>query len=239
MMGGRQTHGWTSKRDSRPSSVALSVPLFLSLNVYIPGLYFSIVSCITASAGADFAVRRHRPIAPAAAIERKKGGQRYICLFICRQIQWNLVSRATTISAPAFFPPSLSLFPLSLFLAFSSEHIYLQADWLAMGRAYYIIYIISSQGKESGIDTAYSNRTRNSLATSLPCLLVSPKKIRSIFHIVACPAILVSRTYDVKHKERERRKKEKGMKDNVRVFRTNARWPEVRSGVFPRQLCVE
>lgn len=131
--GGRQTHGRTrSERDSRPCSLVgrslcLHLPLLpfllsLSLNVYIPGLYFSIVSCITASAGADFAVRRHRPIAPVAAIRRKKGGQRYICLFICRQIQWNLAPRATIISAPTFSPS------LSLFRAFFSEHIL--SNWL-------------------------------------------------------------------------------------------------------------
>lgn len=100
-----------------PSLSPLPFLLSLSLNVYIPGLYFSIVSCITASAGADFAVRRHRAIAPVAAIRRKKGGQRYICLFICRQIQWNLAPRATIISVPTFSPSP------SLFRAFFSEHI--------------------------------------------------------------------------------------------------------------------
>lgn len=128
-MGGsaRETHG----------SVRAQSFLSFSLGVYIPGLYFSIVSRIATPAGADFAVRRHRPTAPTAAaavaIRRKKGGQRYIqCLFIRRQIQWNLASRATTITGdlrarmlpnnPSSFSSSLFLFILSCCCALFKAH---------------------------------------------------------------------------------------------------------------------
>jgi len=128
---GTGRHMGGSARETRsPVRAPLSLSLSLSLSVYIPGLYFSIVSRIATPAGADFAVRRHRPAAAptaiaAVAIRRKKGGQRYIqCLFIRQQIQWNLASGATTITGDPPHPHasqqsllSLLFFILSLSLS--------------------------------------------------------------------------------------------------------------------------
>lgn len=98
-----------------------------------PGLYFSIVSRITASAGADFAVRRHRSTAPRCRppplLPTQKGRAALYTMSIYLptnsiEARVEIHQRVTSDLCTRIFPPSLS---------FSLSSMYSRTDWCAFG----------------------------------------------------------------------------------------------------------